>query len=403
MNGERFAFIQVVLTLGLGSILVVSLMYVAIPLIPILGTEFQTTSSQTVWAGSVYGLAYAAGNLIFGIFSDRFRRRSILGIGLIALTLSTFAVGLSQSLSWLIILRAFQGLIAASVPTVALAYIGDVLAARYRPLAISILSSGFLLSGILGQLYAQAIGNWLGWREVFLFLALGYLLISFYIFRLPRGAAPNAELTLLQVVQQTLKVVAVPSLFLSYLVAASIFFSFVTMYSGLGAYVLERFQMGEEGLMWIRIAGIPGILMAFFAGPLVNRFTPKPVLIAGLIIAGAGLLIEIFAGSLGGMIIASIVFVSGISIANPSIIVIISQLGGKSRGSAVAINAFFAFFGASLGALLAEYIRSFSLLCSILIILLLLAIIVSRIFIRTGQPLYQEENVSICAEKKEFS
>ncbi|WP_052409943.1 MFS transporter [Paenibacillus durus] len=372
---EFYDFFGIVLTLGTGSILVVSLLYVTIPLMPVLGSEFHASPGQTIWAGSAYGFAYAVGNLIIGIFSDRFHRKTILGIGLVTLALSTVAVGWSPTLAWLIILRIIQGLIAASFPTVALAYIGDVLSSRYRPIAISILSSSFLLSGILGQLYAQAIGNWLGWSGVFEILAISYLVIAFFINRLPAGELSHAELSLSHVIGRTIKLVTIPSLLVSFAVSATVLFSFVTMYSGLGTYVSERFHLHEQGLMWIRIGGIPGIVMSLFAGPLLKRFEAKRVFIAGLATAGIGLGVEALSGSLIPLVIASIIFVTGISIANPSIIVVIGQLGGESRGSALAINAFCAFVGASLGQLLAEYTKSFAVLCLILIMILFLSAI----------------------------
>ncbi|AKG37259.1 MFS transporter [Paenibacillus durus] len=380
---EFYDFFGIVLTLGTGSILVVSLLYVTIPLMPLLGSEFHTSPGQTVWAGSAYGFAYAVGNLIIGIFSDRFHRKTILGIGLVALALSTLAVGLSPTLAWLIVLRIIQGLIAASFPTVALAYIGDVLSSRYRPIAISILSSSFLLSGILGQLYAQAIGSWLGWSGVFEILAISYLVIAYFIYRLPAGGLSHAELSLSHVIGRTIKLVTVPSLLVSFAVSATVLFSFVTMYSGLGTYVSERFHLHEQGLMWIRIGGIPGIVMSLFAGPLLKRFEAKRVFIAGLATAGIGLGVEALSGSLIPLVIASIIFVTGISIANPSIIVLIGHLGGESRGSALAINAFSAFVGASLGQLLAEYSKSFAVLCLILIMILFLSAITTWLCIPT--------------------
>ncbi|MGG3625148.1 MFS transporter [Bacillus gobiensis] len=384
-KSERKTFIQSVMTLGIGSILVVSLMYVAIPLLPILGNEFHTTTNQTVWVNSIYGIAYAIGCLVFGIFSDRFHRKSILIIGLVALNIITFTVSLSPSLEWLITLRIIQGVIAASIPTVSIAYISDILSLRYRPLAISILSSSFLLAGILGQLYGQAMGTWLGWRGVFVFLAIGYLLIVFSFSFLPKGAIPTRDHTFYQVMKQMVQVFQIPSLVLSFLITAILFSSFVTMYSGMGLFVKEKFDIGDQGLTWIRIAGIPSILLSLFASSFIRRFGAKQVLIAGLFTSGVGLTIEAIAESIPILVIASIVFVMGISVANPSVIVIVSELGREARGSAVAFNAFFAFVGASFGSLLVVYIASFSLLCHMLSLILLLAIIVTLTFIRVNK------------------
>ncbi|WP_199616386.1 MFS transporter [Paenibacillus alkalitolerans] len=383
-RSERNEFLRVILTLGTGAILVVSLMYVSIPLFAVWGREFQTVTEHTVWAGSAFGFAYAVGNAVFGLVSDRFHRKSILGIGLAFLALSTLAVGWSPSLTWLIGWRAVQGLAAASFPTVALAYIGDVLSPRYRPIAISVLSSSFLMSGILGQLYAQAVVGWLGWRGVFEILTVSYLALFYFVYRLPAGLRPQADNSLAQVFGRTVKLAASPSLLLTFSVSATLLFSFVSMYSGLGPYVSDRFHLPEQGLMWLRIAGILGILMSLAAGPLIGRFGAKRVFIAGLAAAVIGLGGEALSESLVFLVAASVVFVSGIAIANPSIIVIIGQLGGESRGSAFALNACFVFVGASFGPVLAEHVESFAFLCGVLMTILFIATVIAGLRISSG-------------------
>jgi predicted MFS family arabinose efflux permease len=381
MRKERNVFLQVVFTLGIGSTLVVSLLYVTIPLLPIFEMELQATSGQTVWASSIYGIAYAIGCLIFGIFSDRFHRKSILIGGIFALIVTTYLVNLSQSIEWLIAFRLIQGIIAASIPIVSLAYINDVLAPRYRSIAITILSSSFLLAGILGQLYGQVISNEWGWQAVFLLLSIGYLFIAFLIFFLPNGLIPKRDRSFFNVIHQAVQVFKIPRLVFSFLVMGTILFSFVAMYSGLGPYVNHKFHLAEEDLMWIRIAGIPGIAISLFASLFMRRYGVKTILIVGLLIAAAGLSMEVFAPSVSFLVFSSVIFVMGISIANPSMIVIVGQLGEKSRGSAFAINAFSAFVGASFGSLIAEYISSFPKLCLSLILTLLSAIVVTSLFI----------------------
>ncbi len=378
VNKDTRDFLSIVPVLGFGAILVVSLMYVTIPIIPALAQEFHASPGQVVWAVSVYGFAYAIGCLLFGITSDRYSRIMVLKIGLAALAVCTIAVAWSPSLHWLIGLRAVQGLIAASFPTVTLGYIGDVIAERFRPLAISIISSSFLMSGILGQLFGQAIEDWLGWRGIFELLATGYLILVAVTIYLPKGTSPPSGHSLPFVLRRTAGLLHSPSMLLSFAVSATVLFSFVTMYSGLSAYVLERFDLQGEGLMWIRIAGIPGIMVSLITGMLVRRFHSKSILIIGFAAAGVGLAGEALSGSLPLMVLFSILFVTGIAIANPSIIVIIGQLGGESRGSAFAINACAAFAGASLGPLLAQSIASFELLCAVLIVILLLASVTAR-------------------------
>jgi predicted MFS family arabinose efflux permease len=369
----------IITTLALGAVLVVSLMYVTIPLIPVFEHHFKASQSQAIWAGSAFGFAYALGNVVFGTLSDRFRRRTIIGLGLISLTVISIAVGLSPSLGWLIALRAVQGFIASSFPPVALAYVGDVITPRYRAVAVSIISSGFLLAGILGQLYSAAVITFLSWSGVFAMISLAYTAVAIFVFRLPAGASPNKDIPVAKVYGNMIKLLSSKSLLSGYAVAVTVLLSFVAMYSGLGSYVAARFDIHAEGLMWIRIAGIPAILLSPLAGHYIHRLGGRRILIAGLLTAGAGISLEAWSGSVLALVLSSVIFVAGISMAVPSAIVLVGQLGGNARGSAIALYGFFIFVGASLGPLLAAYVMpfGFSILCTVLTAVLVLAAIIA--------------------------
>jgi len=350
---ERATFLHVVTVLSLSSVSILSLMYVVIPLIPVWAVRYESTTSAAVWTASAFSFAYAIGNLFWGTLSDRFSRLRILTIGLFMLAVVTGLVGLSASLGVLIALRGVEGFVAASFPAVALAYVGDVLAPRYRAVAISYISCGFLLAGVLGQLYASTVHELLGWRSVFAGLAAVCFVLAFCMTSLPKGAASlAAKGSLLQTYAQMFRLFRNGRLVIAWLVAVSILLSFVGMYSALAAFVAERFQGDSQTLTWIRAAGIPSILLSVLAGRFIGRFGGKKVAIAGLLLAGAGLVLEGVATTLPALVLSSAVFVLGIAVAVPAMIVLVGQLGRQARGSATAVYAFFIFVGASLGPLL---------------------------------------------------
>src|SRR5215217_4622726 len=113
--------------------------------------------------------------------SDRYGRKPILVPGLAVLALVTGALAAASSLPVIAVLRTVQGLVAASFAAAALAYVGEALPPRWRPTGIGALSTAFLSAGILGQVYAQAVGESLGWRWVFGLAAPALLIAAFAI------------------------------------------------------------------------------------------------------------------------------------------------------------------------------------------------------------------------------
>ncbi len=153
----RFGVVTTVAILGLTGLVVVSELYVSIPLVPTMQQLFGVSQAQASWLGTAFGLAFAGGFLVFGPLSDRYGRKPILVPGLFALALSTLAVGFSPSYEVFIGLRVVQGIAAATFGPAAIAYLGEVLPASIRTTGIAVVTTGFLVAGIGGQVYADAV------------------------------------------------------------------------------------------------------------------------------------------------------------------------------------------------------------------------------------------------------
>ena len=105
--------------------------------------------------------------------------------------------------------------------------------------------------------------------------------------------------------------------------------SFVSMYIILGAYLTsDSFGMKSQNLIYIRGFGIIGMVMSPFAGKLVKRFNVLFVLKMALSLSIIALILMSFISTIAGLTIISILFVSGIALAVPSLVTLVSQLGG---------------------------------------------------------------------------
>lgn len=126
--------IVAIILLSLCALLVVSQLYIPIPLINMFSQYFSVKTSVAIWIGSGFGFAYAAGFLVFGPLSDRFGRKPLLVPGLFLLGLITFLIGFSTHFYSIITLRLLQGFVAATFAPAALAYIGAITSrfASYR-------------------------------------------------------------------------------------------------------------------------------------------------------------------------------------------------------------------------------------------------------------------------------
>ncbi|MFC7153976.1 MFS transporter [Halomarina halobia] len=374
---NRLSAVTTVAILALTGLAVVSEQYVSIPLFPTMRRLFDLSQAEASWLGTAFGLAYAGGFLVFGPLSDRYGRKTIMVPGLLALALSTLAVGFSPSFEVLVGLRVVQGITAATFAPAALAYLSEILPASIRATGIAVTTTGFLVAGIAGQVYADAVTLAVGWEWVFWGLAAIYGVFVVLLYVLPRtgSAADQSVTSLLTVYARMGRLLRNRVLLAAYLVAFTLLFTFVGMYSGLAPYLQTTFGIGPEQLLLVRLAGIPGMVLSPLAGRLVVRYGSARVVIGGLVLAAGGLGIEAVAGSLAVLVGGSIVFVTGIAAAVPSLISFVGETAASARGAAVALYTCILFIGASLGPLVATYLQpiGFVGLCGALALVLLLA------------------------------
>jgi len=357
------------------ALLVLSQLYLAIPLAPIIAAVLGRGGSATAAAlGTTYALAYGLGFLIFGPLSDRYGRKPILVPGMAVLAIVTAGLAAAPSLPVLALLRTVQGLVAASFSAVALAYIGEALPPRWRSTGIGAMSTAFLSAGILGQVYAQAVADALGHHWVFGLAAPAFMIAALAIAVILIEPLRSGEPASLTEKYRALITLAVRrELALVNAASFSVLLSFVGMYAALGGLLQTQFRLDHTGVLLVRLAGLPAMLLAPVAGWLAGRYGATRVAVAGFLLAAVGLVAEaLSAGALLGLVIASMIFVLGIATIIPSTIALVGNRGGSSRAGALAVNGLVVFAGASCGPLVAQLPISFSGLMLGLAVLLMI-------------------------------
>lgn len=143
-----------------------------LPAFPTVERELHAPPGSVEYTLSSFFIGMALGQLIYGPLSDRFGRRRPLLAGLAIYTLASLGCAYAPSVTLLAGLRFFEALGGCAGMVITRAVVRDRCGARDSARAFSLLILVMGLAPILAPLLGGAVVAWLGWREIFLLLAL---------------------------------------------------------------------------------------------------------------------------------------------------------------------------------------------------------------------------------------
>ncbi|MFT4012164.1 MAG: MFS transporter [Paracoccus sp. (in: a-proteobacteria)] len=361
--------------------IVVGQLYVTIPMVSGIAAGFGIDPARAALIGTTFGIAYAAGFLVLGPLSDRYGRKRMVLIGLLATAAATALVGLATSFGLLLAGRAAQGLAASIFPPVALSLVTEELPPGQRPLGVSLMSFAFLGAAPLSQLFAAETGSSLS--TIMFELAPLYLLGAAGLFLVVAGkavvpGATTAQSNRLASLFQDRGVVA------AWVAAVTVLFGLVSFYSG-----MQVFGPGiGVDLQTVRLIGLPPLLLTFAAAPVTKRFGAPVTARLGLALAALAIGIGAFATP-AAIMAASAFLSAGVAFAVPGLIATVAgRATNANRGLALAVYSFALFLGASFAPPVAQALAGIGIAPLLLLpaALLLAAVIALTLGIRRPHP-----------------
>ena len=174
----------------------------------------------------------------------------------------------------------------------------------------------------------------------------------------------------------TLGSLCIKPIFLLYgLAHITLLLVFVALYTGLGRH-LETLGVAASGIVWVRLAAFPAMLISLYAGSCAKKYGVLRVAQLGYSLSILGLLGEILCAQvLAGIVICSLIYVAGVALAIPSMITLYGDAAAPHRASGMALNGFVLFVGASLGPVIGALPLAFTTLILLLVGFLILALL----------------------------
>jgi EmrB/QacA subfamily drug resistance transporter len=239
--------------------------------LPDIQSAFGASLSDLQWIIDAYALTLAALMLTAGSLADRFGRRLLFIIGTAIFTTGSLLCGLAQSIEFLAVSRAGQGIGGAIMFATALALLSSAYRGRDRGIAFGAFGATTGVAVAVGPVVGGVLTSGLSWRWIFLvnipfcFFAIATAALGVKESRDPGAGRPD-------------------------------WIGFLTFSGGLGLLILGLIRSGVEGwgaglVRWSLAASVV-LLVVFVVTQIVQRqpmfelsLLRKPTFVGGLLAA----------------------------------------------------------------------------------------------------------------------
>lgn len=342
-----------IVLLGVISGVAAANIYYNQPLLGMMDRSFAGTrageAAQLIPAVTMIG--YAIGILTLIPLGDRFVRRTLIAVQLVALALALVGMALAPSLGLLAVAGFFVGMLAtAAQQTVPFA--ADLATDNNRGRTVGLVMTGLLLGILLARTISGFVGDLFGWRAVFAMAACICLLLAAVSWRAlpyrPAGermsyGALLASVARLIVEQPVLRQAAISQAFL--FACFNLFWVTLVLLLEGAPFDLTPSYIGLFGVI-----GAAGVLAAPIAGRLSDRMDGNRVRLAGIILTLVSFVAFAFSGhAIIGLIVGTIVLDFGLNLAHIANQTRIYTLDPAARGRINTVYMSVLFVGGAIG------------------------------------------------------
>ena len=192
-----------ILALAVGTFAAGTGEFVIMGLLPYLALDVGVTEPQAGYLISAYAMGVVIGAPLIAVFAARLPRRGVL-LGLLGFfVLANFATAIAPTYATLFAARFVAGLPHGAFFGLAALVAASMVPVTHRARAVGYVMLGLTMSTLIGLPLAAWMGQALGWRPAFMFVAvlsgLSWLLVLRFVPNLPGSdtASPRSELSAL--------------------------------------------------------------------------------------------------------------------------------------------------------------------------------------------------------------
>ncbi len=319
------------------------------PGFPAVQREFTVDAVATQQIVSVYLFTFAVMSLLHGPLSDALGRKPIIVGGLALFTATSVFCALAPSMTWLLVGRALQGVVAGGGMIVGRTVVRDLFSGDTAQRAMSLMSMIFGVAPALAPIVGGWLLGWSSWRSIFWFLALFAVAILAAVLLFLPETHPADRRTSLQPGALVRAVVdAGRDAGVRRLLAVSSFnfAALFTYISAAPAIIVDHLHLGPGDFGWLFVPVVTMMIFgSWLTGRLAGRVSGPRFLTLGFGVAVVGGLVQLALDS-GGVrtlpwvLVGPVTTGLGIALVFPIVTLVLLDVRPRHRGTLSSMQSF---------------------------------------------------------------
>lgn len=248
------------------------------PIAPGVAAELGTSVESVLYGSAGYGLGTGLAALLLARWIDRFGPVPVLRITFLVLSIALLACAFSPGVFFLVVTQLVAGLAAGVALPAVYSLAARMAPAGHESRVLGRVLVGWTISMVGGVSLAALLADLLGWRSVYLAIALLSLVVLYHFHRMLTAMTPaigrSDSSDDMAAAPSPLTAFSVPGVPLLLIMVAFYMMSFYASYGFVGDYVVHYLKYPLSANAWVVIAYGCGFGIAALFDTHIDRFNP---------------------------------------------------------------------------------------------------------------------------------
>ncbi|WP_445492547.1 MFS transporter [Niallia sp. 03133] len=346
-----------ILAMAIACGLTVANLYYIQPLLAEIAKTFHVSEISVGAAAMLTQIGYAVGMIFILPLGDIRERRNLITVVFLFSILSLTSMFFSQNI-WMLMISSFAVGFTSIIPQLLIPLAAQLSDPKERGRIIGTVMSGLLIGILVSRTFSGIVGEYLGWRIVYIIAAMMMIILMIALRKLIPVSKPVSNMKYMELLKSMIQLIKTESVLREASINGALMFAAFSAFWTALIFLLEssHYNMGSQAAGLFGLVGIIGALAAPLVGRMADKKGPRFVIgISVMVVIISYLFFLLFGFTVLGLILGVILLDLGVQSSNISNQTKVHSLNEEMRNRINTVYMVSFFLGGALGSFLGSY------------------------------------------------